>query len=184
MISSPSLLTSTGHRKYLNASERRRFIATAKRRRSSESLLCLMLLWSGGRLSEILSLRRDHISLEEGVVVFRTLKKRGQICHRHVPLPRSVVVMVTEADDPLFPWGRTQAWSIVKAVMADAKIIGPQATPRGLRHSFAVHAVSKGVPLHLIQRWLGHARLETTAIYSQALGPEERQIARRMWLQN
>lgn len=39
-----------------------------------------------------------------------------------------------------------------------------------------------GVPLNLVQRWLGHARMETTAIYLQAMGDEEREIAARMWV--
>jgi site-specific recombinase XerD len=32
-----------------------------------------------------------------------------------------------------------------------------------------------------IQRWMGHARLETTAIYASVLGEEERILARRTW---
>jgi site-specific recombinase XerD len=50
-----------------------------------------------------------------------------------------------------------------------------------LRHGFGIHAIRSGVPVNLVQRWLGHARLETTMIYLQALGSEEREIARRMW---
>jgi site-specific recombinase XerD len=41
--------------------------------------------------------------------------------------------------------------------------------------------VQSGVPLNLVQRWLGLARMETTAIYAQAIGEEERQIAVRLW---
>jgi hypothetical protein len=37
------------------------------------------------------------------------------------------------------------------------------------------------VPLNMMQKWLGHARIETTAIYVNALGSEERAIAARMW---
>jgi integrase len=33
----------------------------------------------------------------------------------------------------------------------------------------------------MMQKWLGHARIETTAIYANAVGPEERAIASRMW---
>lgn len=65
--------------------------------------------------------------------------------------------------------------------MHAAKIKGKHATPKGLRHGFGVHAVSSGVPLNLLQRWLGHAQLETTAIYANALGAEEYSIAARMW---
>jgi integrase len=34
---------------------------------------------------------------------------------------------------------------------------------------------------NLVQRWLGHASMNTTAIYLQAIGDEEREIAARMW---
>jgi integrase/recombinase XerD len=37
------------------------------------------------------------------------------------------------------------------------------------------------VPPHLVQRWLGHASLKTTAIYGDVVGPEERAFAARMW---
>jgi hypothetical protein len=32
-----------------------------------------------------------------------------------------------------------------------------------------------------VQRWLGHARIETTAIYASAIGDEKRNLARRAW---
>jgi integrase/recombinase XerD len=53
--------------------------------------------------------------------------------------------------------------------------------PKGLRHSFGVNAFQSGVPPHLVQRWLGHASLETTAIYADVIGPEERAFSTRMW---
>jgi len=37
------------------------------------------------------------------------------------------------------------------------------------------------VPPHLVQRWLGHASLRTTAIHGEVVGPEERAFAARMW---
>jgi site-specific recombinase XerD len=33
----------------------------------------------------------------------------------------------------------------------------------------------------MVQKWLGHANLATTAIYANAIGPEEKQLAERMW---
>jgi site-specific recombinase XerD len=44
-----------------------------------------------------------------------------------------------------------------------------------------VAAVSAGIPLNLVQKWLGHAQLSTTAIYADAAGAEEKDIAQRMW---
>jgi len=52
---------------------------------------------------------------------------------------------------------------------------------KGLRHGFGVAAVQAYIPLNLVQRWLGHAQLSTTAIYAEAVGQEEQAIAARMW---
>ena len=72
-------------------------------------------------------------------------------------------------------------WRAVHAVMQAARLDGPHASPKGLRHGFGVAAVSAGIPLNLVQKWLGHAQLTTTAIYANAVGAEEQDIARRMW---
>ena len=86
------------------------------------------------------------------------------------------------ADRPLWPWARNTAWRHVKAVMAAADIPdGPHRSPKGLRHGFGVHAISSGVPLNMLSKWMGHASLEVTAIYADALGAEEQGIAARMW---
>ncbi|WP_239021567.1 hypothetical protein [Novacetimonas cocois] len=37
------------------------------------------------------------------------------------------------------------------------------------------------MPLNMVQKWLGHAQLSTTAIYADAVGAEEQDIARKMW---
>lgn len=42
-------------------------------------------------------------------------------------------------------------------------------------------AVSAGIPFNLVQKWLDHAQLTTTAIYADAVGAEEKNIARRIW---
>jgi Phage integrase family len=72
-------------------------------------------------------------------------------------------------------------WRRVCEVMARAGVRGPHASPKGLRHGFGVAAVTAGVPLNLVQKWLGHAQLSTTAIYADAVGEEEHAIAARMW---
>ena len=79
-------------------------------------------------------------------------------------------------------WSRTSAWRRVMEVMDAAAIEdGPHKCPKGLRHGFGDHAISAGVPFNLLSKWLGHATLEVTAIYANALGEEQRNIAARMW---
>jgi integrase/recombinase XerD len=65
--------------------------------------------------------------------------------------------------------------------MYEAGIAEGLCKPKSLRHAFAVEAGQKSVSLNIVQRWLGHARLETTAIYASAVGDEERNLARRAW---
>jgi site-specific recombinase XerD len=66
--------------------------------------------------------------------------------------------------------------------MAEAGIReGSHRVPKGLRHGYAIHALNKGVQLNLVSKWMGHAKLETTAIYANAIGEEQQSIAARMW---
>ena len=69
-----------------------------------------------------------------------------------------------------------------KGILIDAGIPeGPHRTPKGLRHGFGIAATVQGVPINMLQKWMGHADLKTTAIYAEAVGPEEAAIADRMW---
>ena len=52
-------------------------------------------------------------------------------------------------------------------------------TPKELRHGFGVADVTVGIPLNVLQKWLGHAQLIT--IYANTVGAEKKDIARRMW---
>ena len=185
------LHTLHGARKYLDAAERDRFIAAARGMPASLRTLCLTLVLTGCRISEALALSSASLFPSEGVIAFRSLKKRTRgVIVREVPVPSWLVAelgaLAGAPDDAgfrrLWPWGRVRAWQLVKSVMAAVRIgPGPHASPKGLRHGFGMHAVRSGVPLNLVQRWLGHARMETTAIYLQAVGEEERQMASWMW---
>jgi site-specific recombinase XerD len=86
-------------------------------------------------------------------------------------------------NERIWRFSRTTAWRRVKEVMQEAGIAGTPAMPKGLRHGFGVNAFQSYVPPHLVQRWMGHASLRTTAIYGDVMGPEERGFAERMWTQ-
>lgn len=185
-----TLHTRTGHRKYLNTAERARFIATALAHPRQEiGTLCLTLAYTGCRISEALALTPACIDAESGFVAIRSLKKRnGAIVIREVPVPAVLLARLAalhagcSQDERLWPVSRTRAWQLVKQVMADARVdSGPHATPKGCRHGFGLHAVRSGIPLNLLQRWLGHASLETCTIYLNLMGQEEREMASRMW---
>lgn len=189
-----ALHTHQGARKYLNADERRRFLAAARSAPAEVHAFCAVLAFLGLRISEALSLTASQVQLADGLVAVVSLKKRDQLVVRSLPAPPALLRLLqatfgiaarqrgaASAETRLWSWGRVTAWRLVKDVLLAAGIVGPQAMPKGLRHGFGVRAVQAGVPLDLVQRWLGHADIATTAIYTRVIGPEERELARRMW---
>lgn len=50
---------------------------------------------------------------------------------------------------------------------------------KALRNTLAEEVGQKSVPLNIVQRWLGQARIETTVIFASAIGDEEQNLARR-----
>jgi integrase/recombinase XerD len=183
-----------GNRKYLNAAERERFVRAAGLAPKKIRQFCLMLRWSGGRISEVLALTPAAIDIETGVANIETLKRRRRGIVRQVPLPPELLrefdrvfdLRASQCDPHLanrrlWCFSRTTAWRYVKSVMAAAGVTGTPAMPKGLRHGFGVGAIQSKVPQHLVQRWLGHASLRTTAVYCDVVGADERAIAARMW---
>lgn len=179
------LYAASGARLYVNQKERRRFLEAVHAAPVPIRQLCLVLTHTGCRVSEALALTGQSIQTETATVAIRTLKKRQRHAMREIPVPKSLVVELAASrrleNARLFPIDRSTAWRQVKSVMDAAEIRGPQATGKGLRHGFGVHALQCGVPLNLLQKWMGHAHISVTAIYGNAVGPEERAIAARMW---
>ncbi|WP_417449582.1 tyrosine-type recombinase/integrase [Kordiimonas sp.] len=129
---------------------------------------CAVLAYTGARVSEILALSPDRIDFDDEIIVIESLKKRCRGHFRTVPVPRELLrtldaVHNIKADQQrhrcanrmLWPWCRTTAWSRVKEIMRAAGVNGPMASPKGLRHSLGVSAIQSGVPLNMVQKWLG-----------------------------
>jgi integrase len=181
----PALFDKSGNRKYLVARERLAFVYAASKHDEDIATFRLTLAFTGARVSEVLSLTATRIDVADEAIVFETLKQRKKGVFRAVPVPRAQIPLLTayaiKRDGRLWSWGRTTAWTIIKSVMREAGIAECLCKPKALRHAFAVEAGQKSVPLNIVQRWLGHARIETTAIYASAIGDEERNLARKAW---
>ena len=180
-----SIYTTRGNRKYLTVEERQAFVTKLQTLSAHDRLFCLTLLFTGCRLSEALSLTREHISISERIIVFRTLKQRGRISMRHMPVPVEFLDALSTLDTPqdgrLFPWGRTRGWKVIKQAMTNAGLRGAKATPRGLRHTFGVMSVMNDIPLNMISKWMGHSNINNTAIYTDVTGNAEWEMAARTW---
>jgi integrase len=188
-----TLYGSQGERKYLNQAERRRVIEAFGRLERGKALFALTLAWTGARVSKVLNLRAHSFQVEQGRVSIRTLKRRKLVV-REVPMPRELMDDLdryfrlrdmqrspARAGERLWLFCRETAWRFIRHVMKTEGVTGLAGCPRGLRHAFAVGALQAEVPLHLVQRWLGHARMSTTIIYANVQGAEEEDFAARFW---
>ncbi len=176
------LFGQSGKRKYLTINERQRFLDAASLSKPAIFTFCMTLAYTGARISEVLALAPDKIDFSAQLVVIESLKKRRRGVYRVVPVPTDLLALlnnthgiktsqqdIRQMHQRIWPWCRTTAWKHVKACMATADIVGTRACPKALRHSLGVSALQEGVPLNMVKKWLGHSRLETTAIYADAM---------------
>lgn len=190
-----------GNRLYLNAEERAAFLAAARRQPARDRTLCETLHWTGCRPSELLEITPARVDLSGGTIAIRSLKKRKdtsgatKVVYRSVPVPPEYLDTLNTAHGLreaqrsrkragalIWPLSRVRVWQIVKRIMVEAGLPdAPHRSPKGLRHGFGINATVNGVPLHMVQKWMGHAQLGTTAIYADAVGKEEQDIAAKMW---
>lgn len=184
-----------GQRLYLTESERNTFLEATAQAEQDVRTFCMVLTFTGCRISEALALTPKGIDFEEKAIIFETLKKRTKRVYRAVPVPENLLDTLDmvhglkegfkgkrAASGKIWPWSRMTAYRRVIEIMEKAGIPdGPNRSPKGLRHGFGVLGISKGIPLNMLSKWMGHASLEVTAIYANALGEEQRAIAARMW---
>lgn len=178
----------SGGRKYLNENERLKLLAVITAEPDTGvRAFALTLFYTGCRISEGIRLSVERVDAANRTLVFETLKRRKKGHFREVPIPDVLCVLVQSLLDEqdgsarVWPYSRTTAYRHVKGLMKKAAIEGSMACPKGLRHGMAVACLARGIPLTTVQKWLGHARLETTGIYLNVGGVEERQLASRLW---
>jgi len=166
---SRKLFNCEGQPKYLTLEERRSFLKAADKVSPELRTFCAVLAYTGCRISEALALTADRVDISNGVIVFESLKKRKTGVYRSVPIPEALVNALeftysiretqkikNRREERLWPWGRTTAWRKIKKIMTDAGIDNEaHAVPKGLRHGVGVAAVQAGIPLNLVQKWLG-----------------------------
>ena len=189
-----SLYDERGRRKYLAPLERKQFLQAALDVGGETGSFCAVLVFSGARISEVLALTPERIDDTNGTVNFETLKRRKRGHVRAVPVPKNLLSYLDgvheyreaqhdpeRANRRLWNFSRTTAWRRVKRVMQRAEQPSHLSQPKALRHAFGAEAALGGIPLTMVKKWLGHARIETTEIYTTLVGREERAVARQTW---
>lgn len=153
----------------------------------------LELLYATGlRVSELVGLQHEQISIPQGVV--RVIGKGGK--ERLVPVGEDALDWLQryldEARDALLKErvcdqvfvsrkasgiSRQGFWYRLRQYAVVAGIRGPL-SPHTLRHAFATHLVNHGADLRVVQMLLGHSDLSTTQIYTHVARERLKQLHR------
>lgn len=142
--------------------------------------LILLLIYTGLRIGELFTLRRENVHLEEGYLVGGSKTKAGK--NRSVPiLPEArpyLQYFYSAADGELLISGyqgnRTANNFRKRDFTAALERLGITGkTPHSTRHTFASLAVRAGVKPEALRAIIGHANYSTTVeIYAHANLPE------------
>lgn len=165
-----------GRERYLSSAELTRLGAVlaesendARENRYAIAAIKLLLL-TGARLTEILTLRWDYIDVETGVARLPD-SKTG---YKHLYLNDAVLGALAQVprtqDNPYVICGALPGSRLVNLQKIWTRIRARAGIDdvrlHDLRHSFASAAAASGLSLPLIGKLLGHARPETTARYA------------------
>ena len=136
----------------------------------------LALLYSSGlRIGELINLELNDLDIDRRQVIIRSGKGRkdryvmmaetfAQLLQNYL-LTYSPMKYFVEGISPKTKYSATSVRSFLNRSLKRAKIC-KKVTPHTLRHSYATHLLEQGVDLRYIQELLGHARPETTMIYT------------------
>lgn len=140
-------------------------------------LFLKFLYGCGLRLDEARKIKLNDLRLDEKLLHI-SLGKNDK--DRIIPLVDELIKdvrMFIDLEKPpvyLFFTSRNREKPISKKtgemiVKLNAKKAGlrKKVTPHLLRHSFATHLLESGIDIRIIQKLLGHSKLETTSIYTQ-----------------
>ena len=171
---------------FLNQSEANLLVNTIKTER--HKCLILLMLDAGLRVSEAISLRFSNFDFPKKTLSVNSLKKRGFVKKRKIPLSQRLIFSLAEyvkefhnvtPDSWLFPNPINKEKHITRDSVCKylrrlsiKKLNIPHLHPHALRHSFATSLITTGSNLPEIADLLGHEKLDTTRIYAHI--PQER----------
>ncbi|GAA05564.1 MULTISPECIES: site-specific tyrosine recombinase XerD [Photobacterium] len=152
----------------------------------------LELLYATGlRVTELVTLTMENISLRQGVV--RITGKGDK--ERLVPMGENAIDWIEQfietgrpqllgekSSDVLFPSRRARQmtrqtfWHRIKHYAVLAGIDAETLSPHVMRHAFATHLLNYGADLRVVQMLLGHSDLSTTQIYTHVATERLKQL--------
>jgi integrase len=126
-----------------------------------------LLVFTGARLSEVLGLQWDWVSLERGEARLPDSKTGAKTIHLPPPALEVLAGLPRLENNPYVLGGRRSTTFIEKPWRAIRETAGlADVRLHDLRHAFASVAASAGMGLPIIGKMLGHTQAQTTQRYA------------------
>ncbi len=129
-----------------------------------------LLIFTGARMTEILTLRWDWIDLDNGVVRLPDSKTGAKTIYLSAPARAVLDALPRMTDNPYVIVGAKDGAHLINLEKPWRRIRNAAGLPdvrlHDLRHSFASVGAGAGMGLPMIGRLLGHSQPQTTARYA------------------
>lgn len=137
--------------------ERTRLMARAR---------CLVMLYSGLRISDTIQLKRSAVDLKTGKLLLRIMKT-GAPLYVRLGAPAIDALRALPSQSDYFFWsGQSRLSTAVgnarKSISRVLAVAGVRGHPHRFRDTFSVSLLAKGEELRTVQLLLGHTSIKTT----------------------
>jgi integrase len=171
--------------------------------RTTQHRLMIQAFWeSGGRVTEVLYLRRCDVDRDGAALVLVNRKQRDAKRRRKVVfVSRALVAQLgalaadrrmrptdyyfTSQKSDGRPMSRQQCWEIVTSYSREAGVevedngVMRPASGLDFRHGAAIDMLRSLAPFSEVGQQLGHSRPDSTLVYTRLVAPERREFAAR-----
>jgi integrase/recombinase XerC len=147
-------------------------------------LIVRLLIMTGMRISELLGLKFKDLKKDRKIISVKGKNNKvreipfGEECGKVIDELIKISSKSGSGEIINNLCGKTLSARYIQRIVRkySSMLFGPEnaITPHKLRHTFASMLRNNGAPIEIIQRILGHSRIETTVIYLHITGREER----------
>ena len=168
-----------GHREYLEENELKSLIQTDCERQEVKQAF-LFSVFTGLRISDIITLKWSDINVKEGVmtadIVMRKTRKPIEITITNLAqewLPDRT----SDTEDLIFNLPTLMTVNTALANWTRDAGIHKKITFHCARHTFATTCLTAGIDIYTVSKLLGHTEVKTTQIYADIVDRKKREAA-------